>query len=40
MVLKTAMVASYEDAESIFNEALADGEEGVIVKNGVSPWDN
>jgi ATP-dependent DNA ligase len=40
MVLKTAMVASYEDAESIFNEALADGEEGVIVKNGDSPWEN
>lgn len=40
MVLKTAMVASYEDAEVIFNEALADGEEGVIVKNGDSPWEN
>ena len=40
MILKTAMVASYDDAEVIFNEALADGEEGVIVKNGDSPWEN
>jgi len=39
-ILKTETVASYADCEEIFNEALAAEEEGIIVKNGDSPWEN
>lgn len=39
-ILETETVGSYADCEEIFNEALAEGEEGVIVKNGDSPWED
>jgi len=39
-ILHTETVASYADCEEIFNEALGAGEEGIIVKNGDSPWEN
>lgn len=39
-ILKTETVASYADCEEIFNEALEAGEEGIIVKNGDSPWED
>ena len=39
-ILKTETVASYADCEEIFNEALEAEEEGIIVKNGDSPWEN
>jgi ATP-dependent DNA ligase len=39
-ILKTETVASYADCEEIFNEALEAGEEGVIIKNGDSPWED
>tara|TARA_B100001245_G_scaffold81654_1_gene58601 strand:+ start:7013 stop:8356 length:1344 start_codon:yes stop_codon:yes gene_type:complete len=40
MILPAAPVDNYEQCEAVFQEALADGEEGVIVKNGDSPWEN
>jgi len=39
-ILETKTVGNYADCEEIFNEALAEGEEGIIVKNGDSPWEN
>jgi len=36
----TAFVDNFEQAQLLFNEALSDGEEGVIVKNGDSPWED
>jgi len=36
----TAFVDNFEQAQLFFNEALSDGEEGVIVKNGDSPWED
>jgi len=39
-ILQTETVGSYAECEEIFNEALAEGEEGVIVKNGDSPWED
>jgi ATP-dependent DNA ligase len=39
-ILPAEMVGSYEEAEAAFNEALDAGEEGIIVKNGDSPWEN
>jgi ATP-dependent DNA ligase len=39
-ILKTETVGSYADCEEIFNEALEAGEEGIIVKNGDSPWED
>ena len=39
-ILQTETVGSYADCEEIFNEALEAGEEGVIVKNGDSPWED
>ena len=39
-ILQTDTVGSYADCEEIFNEALAEGEEGIIVKNGDSPWED
>jgi ATP-dependent DNA ligase len=39
-ILKTETVGSYADCEEIFNEALEAGEEGIIVKNGDSHWEN
>jgi ATP-dependent DNA ligase len=39
-ILTTETVGSYSECEEIFNEALAAGEEGVIVKNGDSPWED
>ena len=39
-VLPAATIGSYEEAEEVFKEALEKGQEGVIVKNGDSPWEN
>lgn len=39
-ILPAEMVANYQEAEALFNMALAEGEEGVIVKNGDSIWEN
>jgi len=39
-ILTATPVDNYEQAEALFNRALANGEEGVIVKNGDSPWEN
>lgn len=39
-ILQTETVGDYADCEEIFNEALEAGEEGVIVKNGDSPWED
>jgi ATP-dependent DNA ligase len=39
-ILHTKTVGSYEDCVEIFNEALANEEEGIIVKNGDSPWED
>ena len=39
-ILQTETVGSYADCEEIFNEALEAGEEGIIVKNGDSPWED
>ena len=39
-ILETNTVGSYDDCVEIFNEALAEGEEGIIVKNGDSPWED
>jgi len=39
-ILQTETVGSYAECEEIFNEALEAGEEGVIVKNGDSPWED
>ena len=39
-ILQTETVGSYADCEEIFNEALEKGEEGIIVKNGDSPWED
>ena len=39
-ILPALPIDNYEQAEVIFNDALANGEEGVIVKNGDSPWEN
>tara|TARA_Y100000590_G_scaffold452561_1_gene595946 strand:- start:4726 stop:6102 length:1377 start_codon:yes stop_codon:yes gene_type:complete len=39
-ILQTETVGNYAGCEEIFNEALEAGEEGVIVKNGDSPWED
>jgi ATP-dependent DNA ligase len=39
-ILPALPIDDYEQAEVLFNDALANGEEGVIVKNGDSPWEN
>jgi len=39
-ILGATPVDNYEQAEAIFELALEAGEEGVIVKNGDSPWEN
>ena len=39
-ILTTETVGSYAECEEIFNEVLNDGEEGIIVKNGDSPWED
>ena len=39
-ILPAAPVDNYEQCEATFQSALEDGEEGVIVKNGDSPWEN
>jgi len=39
-ILPAEMVADYQEAEELFNAALEAGEEGVIVKNGDSIWEN
>ena len=39
-ILHTETVGSYADCEEFFNEALEAGEEGIIVKNGDSPWED
>ena len=39
-ILETKTVGSYADCEEIFNESLAEGEEGIIVKNGDSYWED
>jgi len=39
-ILHTETVGSYAECEEIFNEALGNEEEGIIVKNGDSPWEN
>jgi ATP-dependent DNA ligase len=39
-ILHTETVGSYAECEEIFNEALAEELEGVIVKNGDSPWED
>jgi ATP-dependent DNA ligase len=39
-ILQTETVGSYADCEEIFNEALTNEEEGIIVKNGDSPWED
>ena len=39
-ILQTETVGSYADCEEIFNEALEAGEEGIIVKNGDSHWED
>jgi len=39
-ILPATTVGSYEEAEDLFSQALEAGEEGIIVKNGDSPWEN
>ena len=39
-ILHTETVGSYAECEEIFNEALTNEEEGIIVKNGDSPWED
>jgi DNA ligase-1 len=39
-ILPALPVDNYEQCEEIFQSALDDGEEGIIVKNGDSPWED
>tara|TARA_Y100000758_G_scaffold198670_1_gene141788 strand:+ start:2065 stop:3489 length:1425 start_codon:yes stop_codon:yes gene_type:complete len=39
-ILRVTPVDNYEQAEFCFKQALEAGEEGIIVKNGDSPWEN
>jgi len=39
-VVKTFEVADLEEAQKIFQEQLADGQEGIILKNNDHPWED
>jgi ATP-dependent DNA ligase len=40
VIQPTTFVDNFEQANELFNEALSLGEEGVIIKNGDSPWED
>lgn len=40
VIQETTFVDTFEQAQELFNEALSNGEEGVIVKNGDAPWED